>query len=282
LDSIERAQRRKTVLWLSLWTLPAWFVLFGLLMLAGAWLSRTTLAAADRALEDPTGRAVGLDAWLRRAYAAVIAWSCAFFYISIPLVLLVVLVVGGGLLYAMLAVGHMPIKLIFIVGALTLMTLWSVIRGLFARGGTGDPGPELDLAGQPRLRACLDEVAAQIGTRAVDRVFVTPGTDIAVFERGSSRRRFSRKRDRCLILGIGVLEGMTIGQWKSILAHEYGHFVNRDTAGGGTALGGRTGPRAGPARQPPGPEAAVRVGTTGGDRYRPRAGRRPRRVGAAG
>jgi Zn-dependent protease with chaperone function len=111
-----------------------------------------------------------------------------------------------------------------------------VIRGLFARGGTGDPGPELDLAKQPRLRTCLDEVAARIGTRSVDRVFLTPGTEIAVFERGSAGGRFSGKRERCLILGIGVLEGMTLGQWKAILAHEYGHFVNRDTAGGGMAL----------------------------------------------
>jgi Zn-dependent protease with chaperone function len=236
LDELARARHRRAWLQAGLWALPAWFALFGLLMLVGAWLSRTTLAAADRALEDPTGQAVGLDAWLRRAYAAVIAWSCAFFYMSIPLVLLVVLVVGGGLLYGMLAVGHMPIKLILIVAVLTVMTLWSVIRGLFARGGGGDPGPELDLSQQPRLRACLDEVATRIGTRAVDRVFLTPATDIAVFERRSARGRFSGQRERCLILGIGVLEGMTVGQWKAILAHEYGHFVNRDTAGGGTAL----------------------------------------------
>jgi Zn-dependent protease with chaperone function len=130
----------------------------------------------------------------------------------------------------------MPIKLILIVAALTLMTLWSVIRGLFARGGSGDPGPELDTAEQPRLRACLDEVAARVGTRAVDRVFLTPGTDIAVFERRSSGGRLGGKRERCLILGIGVLDGMALGQWKAILAHEYGHFVNRDTAGGGMAL----------------------------------------------
>ena len=29
---------------------------------------------------------------------------------------------------------------------------------------------------------------------------------------------------------------MTQGQLKAVLAHEYGHFVNRDTAGGGLAL----------------------------------------------
>jgi hypothetical protein len=41
---------------------------------------------------------------------------------------------------------------------------------------------------------------------------------------------------RCLVLGLGVLDGMRIGPFKAILAHEYGHFQNRDTAGGALAL----------------------------------------------
>jgi Zn-dependent protease with chaperone function len=39
-----------------------------------------------------------------------------------------------------------------------------------------------------------------------------------------------------LILGVGVLDGLKIGPLKAVLAHEYGHFSNRDTAGGGFAL----------------------------------------------
>ncbi|HEX7623343.1 MAG TPA: M48 family metalloprotease [Anaeromyxobacteraceae bacterium] len=35
---------------------------------------------------------------------------------------------------------------------------------------------------------------------------------------------------------MGVLEGMTQGELEAVLAHEYGHLVNRDTAGGGLAL----------------------------------------------
>src|SRR5262249_33795387 len=42
--------------------------------------------------------------------------------------------------------------------------------------------------------------------------------------------------ERCLILGVGVLDGLRIGAFKAVLAHEYGHFSNRDTAGGGLAL----------------------------------------------
>ncbi|MGH7452402.1 MAG: M48 family metalloprotease, partial [bacterium] len=38
-----------------------------------------------------------------------------------------------------------------------------------------------------------------------------------------------------LILGVGVMEGMTQRQLSAILAHEYGHFAHKDTAGGNLA-----------------------------------------------
>jgi len=44
------------------------------------------------------------------------------------------------------------------------------------------------------------------------------------------------RTERCLILGAAVLEGMPIRAFKAVLAHEYGHFKNEDTAGGGFAL----------------------------------------------
>ena len=49
-------------------------------------------------------------------------------------------------------------------------------------------------------------------------------------------RQLRGRAERCLILGVGVLEGLKIGSFKAVLAHEYGHFTNKDTAGGGFAL----------------------------------------------
>jgi hypothetical protein len=60
--------------------------------------------------------------------------------------------------------------------------------------------------------------------------------DLAVMERGGLLKQMRGTGERCLILGIGVLEGFRIGPFKAVLAHEYGHFSNRDTAGGGFAL----------------------------------------------
>lgn len=86
----------------------------------------------------------------------------------------------------------------------------------------------IDLATEPELSRVLNEVATTIGTRAVDKVYLAPNMNPAVFER--------KRGERCLVVGAGVLHGMPLDAFKAILAHEYGHFSNRDTAGGGFAL----------------------------------------------
>jgi len=216
--------------------LVMWVLAFVLLLGIGSLLSRTTLRAAGRALDDPSGRAVGLSGWLRRTYVGVLWSSCALYYVSLPLLLVLTLGLGGGLVYASFALGHVPIKLVLLIVVVTFVTASSIVRSLLVRGRDEDPGRRLPFAEAPRLRAVLEQVAGRVGTRAVDTVFVTPGAELAVFERGGLRRQLRGDAERCLILGLGVLDGMTVRQLQSILAHEYGHFSNRDTAGGGFAL----------------------------------------------
>src|SRR5205823_1728197 len=88
----------------------------------------------------------------------------------------------------------------------------------------------------PQLWALAEEVAARVGTRPIDAIYITPVADIAVTERGSLLKKLRGTGQRCLILGLGALNGMGQDQFKAILAHEYGHFSNRDTAGGNLAL----------------------------------------------
>ncbi len=206
------------------------------LLVVGGLLSWATLRAARRVPPQPSGQAQGFDAFLRRVYRVVLWLSCAFYWISIPLVALTVLAAAGGVIYLLFAIGHIPIKLVLIVVILAGVTLKSIVKSLFVRSADEDPGLRLDLAGQPRLRAVLGEVAAKIGTRPVDNVYLTPGTDLAVLERGGMLRQLGNQTERCLILGVGVLDGLDQGSFKAILAHEYGHFSNQDTAGGGFAL----------------------------------------------
>ncbi len=206
------------------------------LFVLGAILSHVALQAAEAPPQGADGHAQGMDASLRRTYAVVLWLSCAYYYVSLPVLALLTLLIGGGLIYAMFAAGRIPVKLLVLVVVLTLVTLWSILKSIFVRGGDDDPGRPLDLGREPRLRALLRDVAHRVGTRSVNAVYLTPGTDIAVMERGGLRRQLAGGGERCLVLGVGVLGGLRLRPFKAILAHEYGHFSNRDTAGGGFAL----------------------------------------------
>jgi Zn-dependent protease with chaperone function len=229
------AQLNSVTPWYVRWWKPAaitlgiWFACFALLLGAGVILSRIALRAAHEPPSDLSANATGLSSNLRRVYGTVLFLSSIFYYVSVPIVIGLVLLIGGGLIYGSFVIGHIPIKLVILIAVLIFVTLSSIVKSLFVRIPDDDPGMRLELEKHPSLRALLDAVAARIGTRAVDNVYLTPGTDVAVMER-------RRTKERCLILGVAGLDGLAIRPLKAVLGHEYGHFTNRDTSGGAFAL----------------------------------------------
>jgi Zn-dependent protease with chaperone function/tetratricopeptide (TPR) repeat protein len=221
---------------LALEGLAIWVGSLLVLLVAGWALSRATLRAAQQVPAQPGGQAAGKDRLLRGVYKAVLWLSCLYYWLSIPIIAVLVVALGGGVIYACFAIGRIPVKLVVLVVVLVGVSLASIVKSVFARSRDEDPGLKLDPAEEPRLRELLRDVAAKIGTRPVDNVYLTPGTELAVMERGGMLRQLRGASERCLILGVGVLEGMRIAPFKAILAHEYGHFSNNDTAGGGFAL----------------------------------------------
>jgi Zn-dependent protease with chaperone function len=70
----------------------------------------------------------------------------------------------------------------------------------------------------------------------VEEIRIVPGTELFVYERGSRREREKDLGRRVLVIGIGLLAGFSQNAFRAVLAHEYGHFSHRDTAGGDIAL----------------------------------------------
>ena len=117
-----------------------------------------------------------------------------------------VLILGGVLLYEIISLGRNPLKLVFIVGIVRLVTIWATIKGFIVRGTDEAPEKRLELENHPHLRRTLDEVAHQIGTGAVDNVYITPGTELAVMERSDVlARRFWRIDGRPLLMALQIL-----------------------------------------------------------------------------
>ncbi|MCE9579595.1 MAG: M48 family metalloprotease [Deltaproteobacteria bacterium] len=219
-------------IWTGLWVLLGWAAGLLLLFVAGGVLSFITLRSVERTATAAASVDGGGQRGLRRVYGLVIAIASAYFYVSIPVVVLSVLGLGAGIIYGIVAAGFIAPKLFLLVVILVGASVMAVLRSLLVKPMRDAPGTRLDLAQHPALRDALDEVADVVGTRPVDAVYLVPGCDVAV----SEHRGFRRKAERRLILGVAVLDGMHKGWLKSILAHEYGHFRNQDTAGGGAAL----------------------------------------------
>jgi hypothetical protein len=218
----------------SLFLLAAWLIGLALLFLLGKAMSKKTLRWVETS--DPNAENHDGQAALRKWYRRLINVGGAYYYFSIPIVMVLTIAVSGSLIYAILMTGHIPVKLVAILGLGVLVTLYSMLRSLLIRSKQEDPGRSLSREEAPKLWELTQSVAQHIGTRPIDEIRLTPGTDMAVYERGSFRERVQDKAQRILILGVATLNDFKISSFRAVLAHEYGHFSHRDTAGGDVAI----------------------------------------------
>jgi Zn-dependent protease with chaperone function len=220
----------------SAYIVAGWLLGMVSLFLLGLLLSKVTLSAVRRAQSRAHTNPSRPELFVRSIYRGVIALTSGYFYISIPILIALVLAVGAGLLYAVFSLGSVPVRLVAFIAIAVLFTLFSILRGVFTRIRQQEPGRPLLPEEAPALWKLTQDVADQLGTQPIQAIYLTPGTEIAVFERGGVLRKRRGQGKRSLLLGLGVLSGMTQGQLKSILAHEYGHFTGKDTAGGDLAF----------------------------------------------
>lgn len=215
-------------------TVGAWALGLVTLFVAGWALSRATLHRIEHS--DPRIPISDGEKRLRKTYRVVLNLAGIYYYISLPVVVLLVIAVAVALVGGLFMIGYIPIyfTVMLIVGA--IVTIWSMIRSLFIRIHQQDPGEPVTRAEATALWQLAEEVATTLNTRPVDEIRITTGTDLCVYERGTWRERMNNRAQRILVLGAAVLTDFKNDDFRSVLAHEYGHFAHRDTAGGDIAL----------------------------------------------
>ncbi|MEP7135309.1 MAG: M48 family metallopeptidase [Chloroflexota bacterium] len=172
---------------------------------------------------------------LRSIYRTVITILSLYFYISIPFVILALLLVVGIAFYIFLSIGTIPIQLGLILIIMLFGSLIAIVRSVFSRVKNIPPGRQLSRIDAPELWKLVEDIAHKLQIRPVDAIYINPWPSIAVNENGSILQKLRGQGKRNLILGMSVLPELTQGQLSAILAHEYGHFSNQDTAGGDLA-----------------------------------------------
>jgi Zn-dependent protease with chaperone function len=218
----------------ALYFLGAWALGLVLIFVAGKAMSAITLNALNKT--DPNELNRGLGQSFKRVYRALINAAGLYYYVSLPVLIFLLIALAGSIFYACLLIGRIPIKLMLILAIVTIVTIFQMIRTLFLKPKLEEPGRPLTPEEAPGLWSLVQRVATEVETRPVDEIRITPGTELAVYERGGYRERMGDKARRVLILGVGVLDGFKQHAFSAVMAHEYGHFAHRDTAGGDAAL----------------------------------------------
>lgn len=215
-------------------TVTAWALGLITLFVAGWALSRATLHRIKHS--DPRAPISEGEKRLRKTYRVVLNFAGIYYYISLPVVLLLVIATAVALVGGLFMIGYIPIyfTVMIIVGAVA--TIWSMLRSFFIRIEHHDPGKPVTRSEAAALWQLAEEVAATLNTRPVDEIRLTTGTELCVYERGTWRQRMNNRAERILVLGAAVLIDFKKDDFRSVLAHEYGHFAHRDTAGGDIAL----------------------------------------------
>lgn len=218
----------------ALYLIGAWIAGLVGLFIVGKALSAKTLRSVENS--DPNDITGGGQAGLKKVYKYIIGIAGAYYYISQPIVMFLVIALMAAIVLFFLWLGQIPVKLLLIIGFVGLATVFYMLKSFFVSAKTEDPGRALSETEAPGLWALARDVAKNLNTRPVNEIRITPGTELAVYERGGLRQRMQDNAERILILGTAVLNDFDQNAFRAVLAHEYGHFSNRDTAGGDTAL----------------------------------------------
>ncbi len=131
-----------------------------------------------------------------------------------------------------LAASKLMLPLVAALGAVAV-GLWKAIR----TRNEPAPGLVLDERDAPQLWATVRELAAAVGTRAPDEIRLVPEVNAAVGEQ--SRLLGLVGGRRTLYVGLPLLLGLRVDQFRSVLAHELGHYSGQHTRLGAVAYRGR-------------------------------------------
>jgi tetratricopeptide (TPR) repeat protein/Zn-dependent protease with chaperone function len=213
-----------------------WLVGLVAIVFIGRFLSKRTLRAIR---EGGQLSQTAADRWTRSAYRAVVFLASLNYFLSLPLMLALSIALPLALSYALLMTPFLNLWLVafVLIGGLGgVLTAISGLRTAFVKIPEASIGRSLSLGEAPNFWEFVRAVARDAGTRPVDAIWVTPGVDMAVLERGSWRQKLNDTGERVLLMGVAVLPGLRIDAARAVLAHEYAHFIHRDTAGGDLAL----------------------------------------------
>jgi Zn-dependent protease with chaperone function len=119
-----------------------------------------------------------------------------------------------------------------VVGGFSVFLVAFMAKGLvFLKRGQTSRDMELKPADQPELFAFLHRLADEAGAPRPKRVYLSPRVNAGVFYDLSLVNLLLPSRKN-LDIGLPLVNALNLGEFKAVLAHEFGHFAQRTMAVG--------------------------------------------------
>lgn len=125
--------------------------------------------------------------------------------------------------------GFFPAGLVGIGAAFLAVFMWKAL--FFVKHAYDIEDLEITRAEQPKLFAFIDRLADEAQAPRAHRVFLSPRVNAAVFYDLSLLNLIVPSKKN-LEIGLGLVNVLTLGELKAVLAHEFGHFAQRSMAVG--------------------------------------------------
>lgn len=151
------------------------------------------------------------------AYRRRVFGLAALGYAYLVFLVLVLATLTGAAVTSIATIGFLGIKLAAIVGVL----LVAVARSLLVRL-EAPKGERLSRTHAPELFRLLDALRVRLNTAPIHEVLITPHFNAGVSQ--VPRLGIFGWHKNHLLLGLPLMKGMTIEQFKSVLGHEIGHL----------------------------------------------------------
>ncbi len=172
---------------------------------------------------------------LLRVYGFLIILMLPFL---VYLLLLALFVAISFAIYGFLLISQsprVPVAIIIALAVVPLGTLVAVITGIYRLFFPPSPIPN-GLIIQPgedsKLWSLVNDISLHLQTPSISSIVISPNSGIGVYSAGNLFSSVFGKGQRTLEIGLPSLYGLTVDEFKAILAHEYGHFTNKDTQWG--------------------------------------------------
>jgi Zn-dependent protease with chaperone function len=139
----------------------------------------------------------------------------------------------GSVIYRFLRDGiHGNILIGILESVVPSLMFFVLVRGLFAVKRGKDPNTvELHPSDEPELFAFLYDIADRARAPRPHRVFLAPNVQAGVaFDLSFINLLIPTKKN--LMIGLGLINVLTVSEFGAVLAHEFGHFAQRTMAVG--------------------------------------------------